>query len=126
MSDSQPKQSDSDPVNNSLDFIQECPVCDHKYDIESVRIIERNEEVSLVHITCQDCFSSVLAVVVMTDVGASSIGVLTDLGPKDVDRLKKQSNFSHDEVLEFHLLLQKEKEFESALISETNQVKVNQ
>lgn len=123
MSDSKSSQPQSQPVDGSLDFIEECPVCERKYGEESVQIIEQNGEANLMHITCSECLNSVIAVVVMSNVGSSSIGVLTDLEPEDIMRLKGQSKFSHDQILEFHLMLQQEKEFESAVVSEVNQVK---
>lgn len=101
--------------DETLGFIQDCPVCDRQFEMDGVEIIKKRDNASLVHITCQKCLSSVLAVVLMTKVGTSSIGILTDLEPEDV--LKQQQTIGHDHVLDLHLLLQEQKEFESAIMS---------
>ncbi len=102
-------------ADKTLGFIQDCPVCDKQFEMDGVEILKQKDNASLVHITCTKCLSSVLAVVLMTEMGTSSIGILTDLEPQDV--LKQKQTISHDHVLDLHLLLQQQKEFESAILS---------
>lgn len=117
MIESQNKNTTSD---DTLSFIQECPVCECHFDMDGVQVLQQRDNASLVHITCHECKSSVLAVVLMTEVGTSSLGILTDLEPEDVSRQISTEPITHDKVLDLHLSLQEENKFETAIISAAN------
>ncbi|MFB6225991.1 MAG: hypothetical protein ABEJ02_01425 [Candidatus Paceibacteria bacterium] len=122
MKQSQNPNQGEEKAEQALSFIQECPVCDLDFEIDGARILRQKGNVSLVHITCQECLSSVLAVVLMTDIGASSLGILTDLEPEDVLKQEHAPNLNHDHILELHQLLEDKNKFESAIMAEAPKI----
>lgn len=59
-----------------------------------------------VHVRCRKCAHSVLALVLVNPVGASSIGILTDLSYEDVMRFKRQRVVTIDDVIATHTLFE--------------------
>lgn len=85
--------------------MSQCPVCKKNYPKDQADILEQNSTAHLVHITCPSCRHAILAVVVVTQLGMSSVGMLTDLSVADVKRLRQQSDITENEVLDFHTAL---------------------
>lgn len=106
-------------TNNSiferLKLIKECPLCAFSYQKGKVVILEEYSESHLVHITCQKCKGSILHMVVITPLGASTMGIITDLSAVEVARLRKQPAVSEDDLLEFHKFIQKKHNFEKII-----------
>lgn len=106
-------------ANNSiferLKLIKECPLCAFSYEKGKVVILEEYNESHLVHITCQKCRGSILHVVVTTPLGASAVGIITDLSAKEVVKLRKYPAISEDNILEFHKFIQKKHNFEKII-----------
>jgi hypothetical protein len=48
----------------------------------------------------------------ISEFGMSSVGIVTDLAPKDVERLERLDPIGEDDVLNFHLFLREGKIFE--------------
>lgn len=101
------KTSGSNPIHEGLRLMNHCPVCKGEYGANEANILEQKEEANLVHITCPHCHNSVVAVIVVTSFGLSSIGMVTDLHPQDVVRLRKKGKVTEDEVLGLHEHLKK-------------------
>lgn len=93
------------PIQEGLRLISRCPVCQVQYSKEKTAVLEANSGAHLVHITCQQCQNSILAVVVLSQLGMSSVGMLTDLASVDVGRVKNRGPVSDDEVLAFYQFL---------------------
>ena len=108
----------SSSFEEELEMINDCPVCEQEESLDQIEVLEKRDGSNLVHITCSECGSAVLAIIVVTNLGASSVGMITDLRPEDVKKLRKRSPISHEEVLQFHLSLQNSKMFESAIMSD--------
>jgi len=103
------EQFKSRPIQEGLKLMAECPLCKHSYSEKEASVIEEKNSAHLVHITCPHCHHSILALVIVSKVGMSSVGMVTDLGMNDVNRLKTLGPITEDELLDFHSLLQKEK-----------------
>ncbi len=54
------------------------------------------------HIKCHKCHNAFLAVVLVNHVGASSVGLLTDLGYEDVMRFRSNQGVSVNDVIAMH------------------------
>lgn len=54
------------------------------------------------HITCHKCQNAFLTLVLVNQVGASSVGLLTDLAYEDVVRFHSQKDISVDDVIAAH------------------------
>ena len=89
-----------DNWREALKIISRCPICSEAYHTEEARLFAKNETASLVHITCQRCRSSFVAMIIMLGQGLSSVGMVTDLNYQDVERLHKAEPLTVDEMIE--------------------------
>lgn len=117
MSHIHPSQTDSN-TNENLKLLRECPLCQAAYKIEAMSVITEVDESRLVHMTCHECAAAVLAIVIASPLGMSSIGLVTDLTAKDVKRLYQKDVFTQDDVLAFHSGMQKPGGLESMLVKD--------
>lgn len=87
----------------ALKFISRCPNCNTNYKTEEARLFAKTSQASLVHITCDKCYSAFMAMVISFGPGISSVGMLTDLNYDDALRLHKSEELSVDELIDGHL-----------------------
>ncbi len=59
-------------------------------------------ETKLMHIQCHKCANAFLAYVLVNQVGASTVGILTDLGYEDVMRFRSSKDVSVNDVIDAH------------------------
>jgi hypothetical protein len=102
MSDNSPK---SNPIQEGLRLMNQCPLCKGQYAPDAANVLLKKQGANLVHLTCVHCQNSVLAVIVVTSAGLSSVGMLTDLNATDATRLSHVSSVTEEDVLDFHTLL---------------------
>lgn len=95
--------------NDNTTLITHCPVCNLRYDPLEAKILDENESAHLVYIKCRHCQSAVLAVIISSSLGISSIGLITDLNSDDVMKFRSEGSVSCDDVIEAHQFLNKEK-----------------
>lgn len=100
-----PKNSAQNPIQEQIRLLQQCPVCAKQYDPKQAKILEERGDAHLVHITCPHCLNSFLAVIVASQLGMSSVGMVTDLNDTDVKRLRAYQPISENELLDFHQYL---------------------
>lgn len=86
--------------------MKQCPLCGLDYTENSFSLIDQEEESKLIHLACPHCSQSVLAFVVLSRLGLSSIGILTDLTAEDAIRFQTREPISENEILSFHNLLE--------------------
>ena len=86
--------------------MKECPLCAHKYNADKVVVLKNNEGNQLVHVTCSECQSAILHMIMTTQFGASAMGMMTDLSAKEIMDLEKRPGINEDELLEFHKYIQ--------------------
>jgi len=60
----------------------------------------------LLHVQCRKCQNSVLALVLVNNVGASSVGLLTDLSYEDVLRFRTNKQVTVNDVIEVHAVFE--------------------
>lgn len=102
-------------LGEGLRFLQVCPSCETAYNPLEARILGEQNDSHLLHIQCRRCFNALLALVAVSAMGISSIGVMTDLTFDDVLKFKEAEPVTADEVLGTHVLLQNETAFFDAL-----------
>lgn len=98
-------KQDSELWNGGLRLVSYCPVCETRYNPMQARVLGQDEETHLLHVRCRKCFSSILALVLVNQVGASSVGLLTDLTYDDVVRFRSNSCVSINDVMDIHSFL---------------------
>jgi hypothetical protein len=88
------------PFEEGLKFISNCPVCQHQYNPIEAKILTERENAHLLYIKCQRCQAGILALVRASQMGLSSIGLITDLDSHEVSKFR--SPISADAVLDIH------------------------
>jgi hypothetical protein len=84
-----PRKLSSESWKEALKFINKCPLCNTGYEAEQAALFAKHEAANLVHITCKNCRSYFMAMIVMLGQGLSSVGMITDLSFADVERLHR-------------------------------------
>ena len=81
-----------------------CPLCAASYDPHRARVLGAEGEERLLHVACGGCGNAMLALVVVTPSGVSSVGLITDLSFEDAQRFREAPPVSADHVLAAHTL----------------------
>ncbi len=106
-----------------LRLMRQCPLCRKDYQEKALSLIEEREGASLVHITCTNCDNAVLAVVMVSPLGMSSMGIVTDLSIDDVAHFRGRDIFSQDDVLDFYSTMQECGALERAVVGSVSKKK---
>jgi len=92
--------------DESIKIISFCPVCNAKYNPIEAKVLEEKDEAHLVHIKCRRCQSNVVALILTSNLGISSMGIVTDLDSEDVIKFKSSKAVSADDVIDIYKILQ--------------------
>lgn len=82
-----------------------CPVCDQRYREVRMLVVAEEGKRTTLHITCEHCQAKSIVFVSVTPLGVVSMGTLTDLDQKEVQRFFNEAPISTDQVLEVHEFL---------------------
>ncbi len=85
--------------------MQSCPLCHTVYDKQYARVLAGHGNANLVHTTCARCRSAVVALVVTSKSGTSSVGMLTDMNYDDALRFHADDAISIDDCVTLHQFL---------------------
>ena len=96
----------SDLWNDGLRLVSYCPVCETRYNAMEAQVLGNDGETHLLHVQCRKCQNSILALVLVNQVGASSVGLLTDLTYEDVLQFKDNSAITVNDVIDIHTQLE--------------------
>jgi len=90
-------------------MLAHCPLCQAAYGDGSVRLLGEVTSTlavpgtsRLFHLTCSQCSHAILAVILESAHGVSSIGLVTDLEAQDAARIHDADPISADDVLRAH------------------------
>lgn len=108
-------QNSPHPLGDGRELLSACPLCDASYNPMEARVLGEQEDSHLLHIQCRKCSNAILALVLVSSVGVSSVGLVTDLTFDDVVKYRESETVSADDVLEVHSLLQDDEAFLAAL-----------
>ncbi|MEK7102311.1 MAG: hypothetical protein AAB579_00785 [Patescibacteria group bacterium] len=92
-------------IFDHIKFIKTCPLCKTAYDKQGIRLVMGEESAHWLHITCPRCSSALMAVVVTSPHGMSSVGMLTDFNYDDAIRFRDEGAISADDCLTLHQFL---------------------
>ena len=103
---------------DGLRMISYCPLCESSYNPMEAKVLGEKEDGHLLHIRCKKCWNSILALVLVSNAGVSSVGLVTDLTFEDVVKFReKPSDVSVDDVISVHELLdEREGDFIDAVL----------
>lgn len=82
-----------------------CSVCQKKYEPGKVLLLEEDEKKTTLHLTCESCGVSSLVFVSLSQMGAVSFGILTDLDRSEAKKFYGNEAISSDDALEAHSFL---------------------
>lgn len=94
---------------DGLRLISFCPLCETHYKPLEARVVGERDNSHLVHITCKKCSNAIIALILVSPAGLSSIGLVTDLTFDDALKFREAESLDTDDVLEAHCLLQNER-----------------
>jgi hypothetical protein len=110
-------QSTPSYYQDGLRMISFCPLCETNYNPMEARVLGEKEDGHLLHIRCRKCWNSILALVLVSNAGVSSIGLITDLTYDDVRKFSsRDQTVSTDDVIAVHQLLSDESQDSSDFI----------
>jgi hypothetical protein len=95
--------------DENLKIITTCPVCATRYNPIEARVLADKGDGHLLYIKCSQCHAAVLAVVMASQVGVSSIGLVTDLSSEDIVKFLPAQPISSDDVISLYQSLVKHK-----------------
>lgn len=93
-------------INNSLRLIRQCPVCQTKYEVRKVQVVELTDSGVLVYFFCPICLSSLIAQITEVPFGMVGSAMLTDLEVDEVKKFKDGDGVTADDVLEVYQKLE--------------------
>lgn len=97
-------------------FLSVCPLCEATFNPMEARVLGEENESHLLHIQCRKCLNALLALVFISPMGMSSVGLVTDLSFDDALKFKEDAGVTADDVLDTHTLLQDDEAFLAALV----------
>lgn len=80
-----------------------CPSCSAR--MKDGRLLEHYDDTHVSHFQCEQCSHYSLAYVYQSQMGISSVVVMTDLCYEDVVRMKRHRPISADDVIALHQVL---------------------
>jgi len=86
-----------------------CPLCYAAQPALQAQIIQESNDAELVHVNCNTCQGSVIALIFSTGSLISSIGLVTDLSPQEVSNWQYQAPLNEDDVITLHRVLREPK-----------------
>jgi hypothetical protein len=88
--------------DEGLKTVAVCSICSNRYNPMEAKIVLENSNTHLIHIKCRNCQSSTIAVIMASNLGISSVGLVTDLEADDIIKFLKARPISSNEILEIH------------------------
>ena len=86
-----------------LKVIMHCPSCNEM--LRRGKLVEGKDTACLTHFQCGSCLHFCLSLVFRTQVGISTVVLVTDLSFEDVVRMRNKDYVTSDEVINLHELL---------------------
>ncbi len=86
----------------SVGLSTKCPFCDNPYQKGRGMVVERGNNTRLVYLKCEKCKGGFLNLEFSGALGIGCVGLVTDLGPEDMDGFKKNRPISSDDILDFY------------------------
>ncbi|HLD17515.1 MAG TPA: hypothetical protein VJB99_00375 [Patescibacteria group bacterium] len=94
------------PLWKNFSLAAFCPLCETRFRPVEARLVAKEDDAHLLHMRCRKCANSVLAVVLSSGSGVSSVGLVTDLSYDDAVRFRRAPRVVAEDVLGAHVWLQ--------------------
>lgn len=90
---------------NEVNLLMNCSICGKKHGKQSVKVVQNKKDAMLVHVNCDFCRSTSLAVIkknLQNNDSFVTLGILTDLNYEEACNVLRKAPISSDEVLDLH------------------------
>lgn len=88
-------------------YLGSCSVCEISFQPRSANLISRKDEVTQIYAQCSNCKSSVIIFVLKSAMGfVTTVGMLTDMTKRDLEKFSKTNPITADDILELHKSLE--------------------
>lgn len=94
-----------DYLSERLKFVSYCPLCHAYFSPSEAQTLDSEGDTRLLHVVCRSCSSSIVFLLLIGEVGISSVGLITDLTGEDVLKFKDFKEVTADDVLDVHTML---------------------
>jgi len=74
-------------------------------------MLRQNDDSQLWHLLCTNCRHAAMFVIVFTESGINSIGVITDLTSEEGEKFQRQSSVTTEDCIALHEILDCQPEF---------------
>lgn len=107
------KKFDFKKIINWLGFILRCPVCNVKYNLTNIKVLESEQDVQsaearlLIHSDCHRCKSSVMFNIDISGPDVITVAAMTDLTSKDSAKFSSFEPLNIEDVIQIHQSLKK-------------------
>lgn len=107
------KKIDFKKVIGYLGFILRCPICEFKYNLQNIKVLETQQDEFMdearivIHSDCEKCKSSVMFNIDINGPEIFSVGMITDLNSKDSAKFSKYTPINTNDVIKIHQSLKK-------------------
>lgn len=91
--------------SDTLRSLTHCPWCERQFQDLQVYLVAEQEYYQLFHFECASCQTNILAVVSLSGMAVTSVGVVSDLARTDARRLLQAQRIQEDDVIQLHQLL---------------------
>jgi hypothetical protein len=82
-----------------IKIIERCPLCSSSKKKLKARTLRENIDRQIVHIHCQECLGSIIAIFMVSGMGITSYGLVTDLSYDDVQKFNHLNEIDLDDVI---------------------------
>lgn len=93
---------------NPQKILGHCPLCQAAYGVAGIKLVGERGQTRLFHCTCAGCGQAILAVIVESQGGVSSVGLVTDLEMQDALRFATRPPVTSDDCLAVHRILEED------------------
>jgi transcription elongation factor Elf1 len=91
---------------SNFKFLTNCPLCSCQYDSKETRILSKQDDLMILHLTCSRCNGSIMVAVSVGVFGVTAVSVLTDAIGDDLEKISGLGRISADDALEMHEFLE--------------------
>lgn len=104
-------------LQEDAQLVSYCPLCETSCDSKGAKLLGAKHDARLMHVQCDSCLNAILTLMLVSDVGVSSVGLVTDLDFAEVDRFKEAEPVTVDDVIDTHYLLNDDQRLWNALFA---------
>ncbi len=107
------KNIDFAKVMGWLGFILRCPICNFKYNLQNIKVLESQQDEStaetrlLIHSDCNKCKSSVMFNIDISGADIFTVAAVTDLTGADSTKFSSYAPLGTNDVIAIHQSLKK-------------------